>query len=258
MTDEDDIDGLAAEYVLGSLDPAERKLVDARSLTDPALMGAIKTWQKRLGPLNDQVPGIEPPPHLLAGVLKRIGPEQPSTRSQGHVIQAAEVAALRRSARRWRAFSVGTSALAACLALIAAWLWQNLPDRPTGRAMNLIAVLQRAATTSDEGTTPASPPGFVVSVDANARTILVSPVAVRPSPRRSYQLWLVQSGVAAPSSLGVISQSETSTLPLRAPVPAGDLASATLSVSLEPEGGSTTGAPTGPIVFVGRLMQATP
>jgi anti-sigma-K factor RskA len=29
MTEDDDIDGLAAEYVLGSLDPAERRQVDA-------------------------------------------------------------------------------------------------------------------------------------------------------------------------------------------------------------------------------------
>ena len=32
---------------------------------------------------------------------------------------------------------------------------------------------------------------------------------------------------------------------------------ATLAVSLEPEGGSPTGAPTGPVLFAGKLIQAT-
>jgi anti-sigma-K factor RskA len=31
----------------------------------------------------------------------------------------------------------------------------------------------------------------------------------------------------------------------------------TLAVSLEPEGGSPTGAPTGPVLFTGKLIQAT-
>jgi hypothetical protein len=36
MTDDDDIDGLAAEYVLGPLDLAERQRVAARCRTDAA------------------------------------------------------------------------------------------------------------------------------------------------------------------------------------------------------------------------------
>ena len=61
MTEEDDIDGLAAEYVLGSLDPAERAQVDARRKTDAPLAAAVEAWERRLGPLNEQVAGIEPP-----------------------------------------------------------------------------------------------------------------------------------------------------------------------------------------------------
>ena len=33
---------------------------------------------------------------------------------------------------------------------------------------------------------------------------------------------------------------------------------ATYAVSLEPEGGSPTGLPTGPVLFTGKLIQATP
>ena len=61
MTEEDDIDGLAGEYVLGSLDATERRLVDARRRTDASLDAAIVAWERRLGPLNDRARGS---PHL--------------------------------------------------------------------------------------------------------------------------------------------------------------------------------------------------
>ena len=34
--------------------------------------------------------------------------------------------------------------------------------------------------------------------------------------------------------------------------------SSVLAVTLEPEGGSPSGSPTGPVVFSGKLVQATP
>ena len=115
MTEEDDIDGLAGEYALGSLHPAERGQVDARRRTDVALARAIAAWERRLAPLSDRVPGVTPPSDLFDKILSRIaGQAAPSGRS-------AEVIPLRRkSGRRW-GLAVGASALAACLALAAGW-----------------------------------------------------------------------------------------------------------------------------------------
>jgi anti-sigma-K factor RskA len=250
MTDDDDIDGLAAEYVLGSLDPVERKQVAARRRTDAALSEAIGVWERRLGTLSDGVPGIEPPAHIFASIANRLWGEG------GRTIETTETTPLRRSARRWRGLAVGAGALAACLALIAVWLFQNLPSSPTA----LVAELHRNAVggTADENLKSTGPPGFVVSLDLTAHTIKVRPVAARPTPRRSYQLWLTQGGAATPSSLGVISQSDSTTSAWRRLGPPGDLVNATLSVSLEPEGGSPTGMPSGPIVFIGKLVPATP
>jgi anti-sigma-K factor RskA len=98
----------------------------------------------------------------------------------------------------------------------------------------------------------------VVSLDLVAHTIKIAPATVRPAPRRSYQLWLTQGGSAAPSSLGLVSQSEPTTSAWRTPATPADLVNATLSVSLEPEGGSPTDMPSGPIVFIGKLVPATP
>ena len=61
MTEEDDIDGLAGEYVLGSLDAAERRQVDVRLQTDASLAAAIAAWERDLAPLSDQGQGVTPP-----------------------------------------------------------------------------------------------------------------------------------------------------------------------------------------------------
>ena len=115
MTEEDDIDGLAAEYVLGSLDPAERTEVDARRKADASLDAAIAVWERRLGPLSDREPGVAPPPHLFDRVLARI-----SGQGAGGA-RSADIIPLRpRSARR-HVLAVAVGALAACLALAVGW-----------------------------------------------------------------------------------------------------------------------------------------
>jgi anti-sigma-K factor RskA len=103
------------------------------------------------------------------------------------------------------------------------------------------------------------PLGFEVYFDLKASTMLVRPFAVPPGSSRDYQLWLIPQGPAAPPiSLGVISLAEPTTSPWPATYPPGDLLQATLAVSLEPRGGSPKGIPTGPTMFVGKLVQATP
>jgi len=71
MTEDDDIDGLAAEYVLGSLDPAERRQVDARRQTDASLAAAVAAWERRLAPLSER-DATRRRPRIFAGILTRI------------------------------------------------------------------------------------------------------------------------------------------------------------------------------------------
>src|SRR5439155_13000731 len=106
MIDHEDIDGLAAEYVLGSLDPAERAQVNSRRGSDRELKEAIESWEKRLGTLSDGVPGIEPPANLFASIAGRLWGDE------SRVIRMTEAAPFDRSARRWRGLAVGASGLA--------------------------------------------------------------------------------------------------------------------------------------------------
>jgi anti-sigma-K factor RskA len=243
MTDDEEIDGLAAEYVLGSLDPVERKEVAARRRVDVALDAAIKAWEQRLGPLGDLLPGITPPPHIILHVKRRL------SIPRGQQIGAR---ALVRS-RRWPALAAGACALAACLAIITLWPAPKSSASPA----RLVADLERSANPVD-GTNPTVSLGFVVYFDLRASTMIVSPFAVPPGSRRDYQLWLVPEGSAPPISLGVISLAEPTMSPWLATYAPSDLVHARLAVSLEPPGGSPNGIPTGPTMFVGTLVQTMP
>jgi anti-sigma-K factor RskA len=123
MTEEENIDGLAAEYVLGSLDAAERSEVEARRTLEGSLKAAIAAWERRLAPLVETVPDVAPPPDLLDRILGRI--------ADAPVARPAPVQRLRRASQRWVRLAVSAGALAACLALaIAAWFLYAQPDKP--------------------------------------------------------------------------------------------------------------------------------
>jgi anti-sigma-K factor RskA len=243
MTENDDLEGLAAEYVLGSLSLAERREVDARRRRDRALDQAVSAWESRLGPMSAAVEGIEPPPELFARIASRLWGAE---RASGTVVQMPA----RQRAGGLRAFA-GVSALAACLLLLAVgWLLVNAPGNPT----LLVAELHRSpGAAADEGAGPKGAPAVRVSLDLKANSMTVDPVSLRPTPRRNFELWLLRSGNAAPLSLGLISHASPTKVPWREDYPTSGLVDDTLALSLEPEGGSRAGAPTGPILFVGKL-----
>ncbi len=241
MTDAEDIDGLAAEYVLGSLDPVERMEVAARRHGEPALNDAIKAWERRLGPLSDLVPPLEPTSHVLRNVMRRIDDDL------GPRVSAKALP----WRRQWPAIAVGTSALAASLAAILIWS----SEVPAYIPARLMAALEKRVDAADEAKVATVAIGFVVNLDLQASTVVVNPLAVPPGSRRDYQLWLITPGTAPPISLGVIDLAETTASPWPATCAPGDLAHASLAVSLEPKGGSANGTPTGPMMFVGKLVQ---
>ena len=236
MTDDDDIDGLAAEYVLGSLRLSERKAIDARRKQEVALSKAIAAWEVRLAPLSDRLPGLAPSPELYAKILARIGDVQTS--------QAIATIA----SRRRRVLVASMCALAACLLLVFGWI---VLLRSTSPSM-LVAQLHRATgqATADEALLPA----FAVAIDANTRTLTIRPVEVRPIAGRSYALWLVQQGGATPILLGRISPSEPTTLPWITDRPLRDFVNSSLTISIEDEGNSPPRLPSAPITFVGKLV----
>lgn len=244
MTEDDDLDGLAAEYALGSLSLAERREVDARRRHDAVLDRAVTAWESRLGLLSAAERGIEPPPDLFAKIADRLwGGDRASS---GAVVVPMRA---RRGAGGLRAAAL-VGALAACLVIAVGWLMLNVPGTPS----LLVAELHRSAgAAADEAAGAKGSPALRVTLDLEARNMTVDPVSLRATPRRNFQLWLMRSGGAAPVSLGLISHATPTRVPWREDYPTSGLVDDTLAVSLEPEGGSPAGAPTGPILFVGKL-----
>ena len=75
-------------------------------------------------------------------------------------------------------------------------------------------------------------------------------------PARAYELWALPADGGAPVSLGLMPKSGRSTLQLNDVQRVALSRSRQVAVSLEPPGGSPTGAPTGPVLFVADIAVA--
>ncbi|HZD88469.1 MAG TPA: anti-sigma factor, partial [Pseudolabrys sp.] len=93
---------------------------------------------------------------------------------------------------------------------------------------------------------------FVATVDLKHSTIAVVPAAFSAEPTRVPELWLIPPG-GKPLPVGLLSAERTVVLAIPPALVKQTESGATLAVSLEPPGGSPTGAPTGPVIGAGKL-----
>jgi anti-sigma-K factor RskA len=241
MTVSPDDDLAAAEFALGTLDPGERATLAARRLREPELDAAIHAWEARLSPLAEAAPPIEPPRDYLPAIeaCLRSPPSAP-----GAAPRDGGVALLQRRVSRWRAAAVATGCLAAMLAI-------DIVTRESPRQAGpreFVAVLQKSADS----------PAFVASINLDAGELTVRPVAAPPQPDRSYELWIIESKLGAPRSLGVLNAGEVTRSPKLAAFDRAAVEDATYAVTVEPLGGSPDGKPSLPPVFVGKLIPVGP
>lgn len=225
------IDALAAQYAAGTLRGGARRRYEALLPGHPALRAAHRRWQERLMPLTASLPPRTPPAHVWPRIAARLWPA------------AAAPAPLPWWQRLapWR----GLTALAgtACLALA---LVLALPERAQPP---VVVVLQGTAGGAQGINT------FVASVSGDGRALVTRPLLpVSIEANRVLELWSVPPD-GAPRSLGLISASGATVI-ARERLPATLLkgGTAALAVSLEPPGGSPTGAPTGPVLYTGKLQ----
>jgi anti-sigma-K factor RskA len=218
-------DRLAAEYVLGTLRGPARRRFDTLLGAHPALRQAVAAWQERLTPLSLSVPEVEPP----ARVWQRIETQL--------FAEAAQPARWWQRLAPWRALSAAGGV--AVLALVVALLQVPPAQAP------IIVVLG-----SNPEAAQALNASFVASVSADGRALVLRPLnELSLSAGKALELWAVPAQ-GAPRSLGLV-RAEGATTLLRTQLLRD---TAAFAVSVEPPGGSPTGAPTGPIVSVGKLQ----
>jgi anti-sigma-K factor RskA len=148
-------------------------------------------------------------------------------------------ARLKRSVAIWRSTAVAATAVAAAsLVWIVAGGILNPPANPGGR---YVAVVDA------NGTEPA----LIAEVDTGRGTIRVRSLQTETPAGRSLELWHIPDG-QAPHSLGVLKVGATAQS-IREAIPPESVAGK-IAVTVEPEGGSPSGAPTGPVVYSGQLL----
>lgn len=210
---------------------------------------------------NDTVKELEA---MTASTMPEIVPEPvaapPVAERNSNVVELAD------SKRGGFAFGMIMSAVAAALAgVIALQAYRpdllpeklrvkpkvqivEIPAPPPPQAAQFVALLQQ------NGSTPA----FILTVDTATKTFTVRKVGATPQAGKSYELWLVSDRLQRPWSLGVIGGSDFTIRPSATSYDTDMISKATFAVTLEPEGGSSTGIPTGPIVYTGKLVETVP
>ena len=228
-------DRLAADYVSGQLRGPARRRLEALLPAHPLLRAAVHDWQDRLAPLTASIEPQTPPPIVWQRIEARLG---------GAVLPAA--AAVR--PRWWQRLVVWQTATAFA-GVVVLGLGVMLGN-PAATGAPIIVVLSATQPAADSPTGAVIPASLVASISADGRALVTRPLArLLPQPDRVLELWAVPPS-GAPRSLGLIS-GETATIVRRGRV-LDDTAA--LAVSLEPPGGSTTGAPSGPVLYVGKLV----
>ncbi|MBE7217493.1 MAG: anti-sigma factor [Caulobacteraceae bacterium] len=211
-------DLLAAEQALGVLDGAERIAAERRVRDDPVFAAAVEGWSWRLAGLADEAGSRPPPPEVWARIARRLG---------GEVVELR----LRRSLALWRATAAAAMAVAAGLAVA---LFAPRADH-----------VQTARLTGGQDGRYV----YVIVYDPGRRRAVFTAADQPGIAGRTPQLWALPPG-GKPISLGIAPDGRVASLVVD-PGAAG--AGRTLAVSLEPQGGSPTGQPTGPVVATGAL-----
>lgn len=210
-------DRLAAEYVLGTLSGGARRRFDALLPAHPVLRDAVAGWESRLFPMALKAEAVQPGARVWSGIEQQLGWAAPKAAAPGRL-------------RFWQLFATA--------ATVAAVVLGTLPrHEPVAPPMIVVLHATQGSATIVAGLSP------------DRRQLTVQPLQkVALTSDQSLELWALKKD-GPPASLGVIAADKLTAVNRRA-LPADTKG---LAVSLEPLGGSSTGAPTGPVLFVGEL-----
>jgi anti-sigma-K factor RskA len=219
------LDAVCGEYLLGTLRGPARRRFERALRDEPQVDLRLRHWQALFTPRYSAMLEIQP----FRGGWRRLERE-------------LELSSYRTSWYRrlgpWRA-ATAAAALAALLA-VAVQLFE-----PGGRlpAASPIARLTDAAQAAS----------VIAALGADGRTLELRPSRpVIAGPAQSYELWLLPRDGRAPVSLAVLGSLEAR-FELRAAHASLLREGGKLAVSVEPAGGSPTGAPTGPVILAGAI-----
>ena len=214
------LDRLAADYVLGTLRYRARRRFE-RWLLSPQVGALVKAWEDRLAGLEPQLTPVTPPATVWRGIENKL-----------------ELRKLdRRPAMRW----LGIAASLIFFVAVGVFITRPTVQPP----MTALSTLQTDPQTIY----------WRVEVLGDNQELNLQVQKVRDLPAgKSHELWALPEG-GAPVSLGLLPHLGERHVVLNAAQRAALANSKQIAVSLEPEGGSPTGAPT-EVLFAAPLSKA--
>ena len=219
-------DALAAEYVLGTLRGLARDRFERWLKDDPGLRSEVNTWEELLAGFNAGIAPVPAPERLWQAIELRLGMAERKTSAPAPAVPGL---------RWWRGAWLSLS--------VAALLVMALVFRPDVAVDDFAPDMQLVLHNKEQR------PVWQIQADTRHNRLMVS--ALRPvqlPDDRSLELWLLPKSGGPPISLGLMPTRMENSLVVTANTAL--IEAAAYAVSLEPQGGSPTGAPTGPVLYV--------
>ncbi len=222
---------IAGEYVLGVLSIEARRAAEERMVREPEFAARVRRWEHDLAGFNEDYEAVAPPRTVFDLVETRLFPSAERT----------GLAAARASGGLWNSLVFWRGLALASLLVVAgmAAMVVEFAGQPRTGAP-LVAELS-----AQNG-----PISLVARYDRASGSLQLTPVAAKAGKPHSLELWMI-NGKQAPVSLGVLPQNGRGEIVVPAQMRGKFAAGTVLAVSLEPEGGSPTGKPTGPVLASG-------
>lgn len=223
-------------YVLGFMEPEERKAFEQELAQQPQLQKQVNNFQNQMLSLSDQLPVVPVPQPLSSQIERSLDNYQAQATPTRQKNTSHSVGGFWHNLNFWRGF-----ALAGFITtiLLGVQLMQTTP--PTELETRYVAVL---VTPQDKS------PDWIIQTSQQREIELIPLGAVEIPKGKALQFWTKAEGWNKPVSLGLVKKGQpikvsVDQLP---PLEANQL----FELTLENENGSPTGLPTGPIYSIGR------
>ncbi len=221
------LDRLASEYVLGTLHGRARRRFEKLLMELPNARLLVWRWEQHINAMALRLPAVHPPAHVWRQIEKRIATDRPTPKSYAFELGI------------WRSVAAFVA-----LAMVTIFTYFGLPPYKAEFDPEYVAVFQNEF----------SKPVWVVNADLDTNAMSVQTVAAQDiSTDQVFELWMLEPE-KDPVSLGLLPTVGEARLTLNQQQQAVFQRSQSLAVSLEPAGGSPTGLPTGPVLFVAEVV----
>lgn len=269
-----DQDIIIGQYTLGLLDRTENETVQQLLSADPAAARCALSWESNLLELVDALPSITPPHALLTQILTTLDlpldpddlmnerplpaalpitlPEEPQPADDSPQVEANTTTfgdAQPTGKRLTKAVWFGGGVLG--LLFVTVLVFALFPAKPTEPP---ITILEVAPTLGAVLQAPgqSSTPGWVVTIDPGGNVLLTPKVHTDAPSETSVQLWTYNKVLSQPRSLGLIDPNQPVAIPSTLIGEIGE--DQYFEMTLEPQGGAPTSEPSGPVLFIGRVV----